>query len=336
MIETRRILIVEDEADNLELLNMMLGNMGYNTDLANDGMEALELLEKNLPDLVISDVMMPRLNGFELCKRIKDDENTRLIPVVLLTGLDSTEDRIHGIKAGADDFISKPFHLEELQARVGSLIKLKQFTDELEHAEKVIFSLALAVEAKDPYTKGHCQRLSDHGVEVGRRLGLDDDELQSIRRGGIIHDIGKICISEAILLKPGPLTESERKTMQEHPKRGEGVCKPMRSLSSTLPIIRNHHERVDGKGYPDGLKVDDIPIGAQVIAAVDLCDALVTDRPYRRAMPINEVVKMLDSAEETGHLDPKIVSIVREIIGEIGEDWVDKYQDHYTKLAEEE
>lgn len=324
MAELPLILIVEDEAENLELLKLMLEQLGYRTRGANDGQEAKELIEDGVsPDLVLTDVMMPRLDGYGLCNWIKENRETRLIPVVLLTGLNHLNDRIRGIEVGADDFITKPFEHTELRARVSSLIKLKQFTDELENAEEVIFSLALAVEAKDPYTQGHCFRLSRHGVEIGTRLSLDDEELQAIRRGGILHDIGKIGIPDQILLKPGPLTEEERDSMRAHPLKGEQICKPLRSLASSLPIIRHHHERMDGAGYPDGLMGDKIPVGARIIAAVDFFDALVTDRPYREALPIQQALSIVRAATDDGHLDPEVVEMLVELVKDVWDSWVE-------------
>jgi len=319
-----RILVADDDSATLELLNEMIKNLGYRPQLATNGEEALEALRNDPPDLVLTDVMMPKMNGFELCKRIKGERTTRLIPVVLLTGLGSTEDRVMGIEAGADDFISKPFHLSELSARVHSLLRLKQFTDDLEHAEEVIFSLALAVEAKDPYTQGHCARLAHYSVVVGRRLGATDDELLSFRRGGILHDIGKIGIPEKILLKPGPLTEEETVVMRSHPIKGEDICKPLRSLNKALPIIRSHHEWFNGGGYPDSLKEDQIPHGARIIAAVDYYDALVTDRPYRKALPMEEALRMLHEAVDSGHLDPSIVQELAVVISNVGDSWASR------------
>ncbi|MCB2200069.1 response regulator [bacterium] len=320
--ETPLILVAEDEEATRSLMGSMLENLGYQPLLTADGVEALEALEVERPDLVLSDVLMPRMNGIELCRTIKSNSETRLIPVVLVTGLGSTEDRVRGIEAGADDFLAKPFQLAELTARLRSLLRLKQFTDELVHAEEVIFSLALAVEAKDPYTRGHCQRLARFSVEAGKRMGLGEEELQALRRGGILHDIGKIGIPEAILLKAGPLTTEEIGVMRHHPLKGEQICKPLRTLAGTLPIIRHHHERMDGDGYPDKLKGEEIPLGARIIAAVDYFDALITDRPYRKALPQEEALRLLHGAVDTGHLDRDIVQIVTSIVHEVGEEWV--------------
>jgi putative two-component system response regulator len=315
------IVIADDDLPTLDLLRQMLENLGYEARMTTNGLEALSAIREEPPDLLLSDVMMPQMDGLELCRRIKEDRATRLIPVVLLTGLGSVEDRVKGIEAGADDFISKPFQISELSARLRSLLKLKQFTDELEHAEEVIFSLALTVEAKDPYTEGHCQRLSLFSVEVGRRLGLGEEDLQALRRGGILHDIGKIGISDTILFKPGPLNREETAEMRSHTSKGEEICRPLRSLATALPIIRHHHERMDGTGYPDGLEGEQIPINARIVAAVDYVDALVTDRPYRKALPMDEALTMLHKAVETGHLDGRVVKEVAGIVAEVGEGW---------------
>ncbi len=316
-----RILVAEDEADTRSILGQMLEALGYDALLTENGRFAFDAMAAQQPDLVLSDVMMPVMDGFELCQLIKTDPNTRLIPVVLLTGLGSVEDRVRGIDAGADDFISKPFQLSELSARIRSLLRLKQFTDDLEHAESIIFSLAMTVEAKDAYTEGHCQRLSQYSVEIGRRFGLGDDDLRALRRGGILHDIGKISIPDSILLKPGPLSPEERRIMRTHPDRGVEICKPLRSLHSSLPIIRHHHERIDGTGYPDHLKGDDIPMIARIIACVDFIDALVTERPYRGPLPMNEALRMAHAAAENGHLDKEIIIQVEEFIHGLGHEW---------------
>ncbi|MCB2211085.1 response regulator [bacterium] len=316
-----RILVAEDELDTREVLGQMLEALGYEAQLAENGKDAFEAVTSRPPDLVLSDVMMPVMDGFELCQRIKANPDTRLVPVVLLTGLGGVEDRVRGIDSGADDFISKPFQLSELAARIRSLLRLKQFTDDLERAESIIFSLAMTVEAKDSYTEGHCKRLSSYSVSIGKRLGVSEDDLQALQRGGILHDIGKISIPDAILLKPGPLSPEEREIMRTHPIRGEEICKPLRSLQPSLPIIRHHHERMDGTGYPDQLVGEDIPLNARIIAAVDFVDALVTERPYRGPLPMKEALRMAHAAVENGHLDTNVVETVEEFVRSLGQDW---------------
>ncbi len=204
-------------------------------------------------DLVILDVMMPDLNGFQTCEKIKANPETYLIPVILITALSDKQDRIEGIKAGADDFLTRPVDRTELLARVRSLLKLKLRTDELERAESVLFTLARSIEGKDPYTHGHCERLAEYSASLGEHLKLSEDQIIALRRAGVVHDIGKIAIPDAIILKPTSLSPDEWKLMREHPVVGERICAPLKSFRSVLPIIRHHHEKFDGSGYPDGL-----------------------------------------------------------------------------------
>ncbi len=317
MHEPPLILVVEDEPTIREILAFQLEHLGYGVLQAKDGEEAVSHLEHEQPDLVITDVDMPNMDGFQLCEYIKQDPTMRLIPTVIVTALDSPEDYIKGVELGADDFITKPFHDFKFQARVRSLLKLKQFTDELESAEEIIFSLALTVEAKDSYTRGHSYRIAKLGVEVAERLGLDDDELLAIRRGGILHDIGKIGMPDSILFKDGSLTPDELAKVREHPEKGESICKPLKSLETALPIIRHHHERMDGKGYPDGLVGEDIPLGARIVCAVDMFDALNTQRPYKAPLPKAKTCRILQDAAVDGQLDPAVVKHLIEAVNEL-------------------
>ena len=250
-------------------------------EFAADGCEALERVRNDRPDLVLLDVMMPGLNGFEVCRTLKGDAATRLVPVVLVTALRHADDRVQGIEAGADDFITKPFNAHELRARVRSLIRIKRYTDDLESAESVIVSLALTIEARDRYTDGHCQRLASYGSAVGRHLGLAEDDITALVRGGFLHDIGKVGVPDAILLKAGRLTPPEYEVMKRHTAIGERLCGELRALRRVRPIVRHHHERLDGSGYPDGLRGDAIPLVAQIIGIVDVFDAITTSRPVQ-------------------------------------------------------
>jgi putative two-component system response regulator len=258
-----------------------------------DGLSALRSLDHFSPDLILLDVQMPGLDGFEVCRLIKDHPATRLTPVVLITGLSDRESRIRGIEAGADDFIHKPFDAGELTARVRSLLRLKRYTDDLESAESVITSLALTVEARDAYTNGHCQRLADYATMLGGQLGLTEIEGQALRRGGYLHDLGKIGIPDSILLKPTALTPAEYEAMKQHTVIGDTLCGNLRSLALVRPIVRHHHERLDGSGYPDGLRGDEIPLLAQIISIVDAYDAITTNRPYRNARSGGEAIAEL-------------------------------------------
>ena len=196
-----------------------------------------------------------------------------------------TQATVSGIRAGADDFISKPFNAAELSARVRSLVRIKRYTDELDTAEAVILSLAMTVEARDRHTEGHCQRLAASATALGRHLGLDDEDLAALRRGGILHDLGKVGIPDAILLKNGPLTPSEYDVMKQHTIIGDRLCGELRTLSQVRPIVRHHHEHFDGSGYPDGLRGEEIPLLAQIVAIADVFDALTSVRPYKAALP---------------------------------------------------
>ena len=261
----------------------LLTARGLTVPVATCGEDALAFMEREPVDLVLLDVHLPGVGGLEVCRRLKDDPRTRLTPVVLVTGLDGPEQRIAGIEAGADDFICKPFNLGELRARVTSLLRLKRYTDDLDSAEAIIVSLALTIEARDAYTRGHCDRLAEYASALGRRLNLDADELTALNRGAYLHDIGKIGIPDAVLLKPGPLTPAEYKRMKQHPLIGDRLCGTLRSLAMVRPIVRQHHERLDGSGYPDGLRGDRISLLAQIVSIVDAYDAMTTDRPYRPA-----------------------------------------------------
>ncbi|MFQ5847233.1 MAG: HD-GYP domain-containing protein [Candidatus Methylomirabilales bacterium] len=303
-----RVLVVDDQEENLDLLEAFLGVHDFEVVRARDGQEALAEVGHDAPDLILLDTHMPSPDGFQVCRQLKQDEATRLIPIIILTTAGELESRVRGIEAGADDFLTKPVHRVELDARVRSLLRLKQFTDELENVETVLVSLALAVEAKDPSTHGHCERLADYAVQLGQRLSLPSELLTALRRAGYMHDLGKISVPEAILLKSGPLTPEEWQVMRLHPVVGERICQPLRSLRLVLPIIRHHHERWDGSGYPDGLAREAIPLTARILQIVDVFDALVVDRPYRRGLSPAAATKILQEEAGRGWYDPKVVA----------------------------
>jgi putative two-component system response regulator len=279
-----RVLVVDDQPGNIALLSRLMKGFGYEVATATNGEAALEAVRRIPPDVILLDVNMPLLDGFEVCRRLKNDVATRLIPVVLLTGLAAADDRVRGIEAGADDFLTKPFVIAELKARVRSLTRLKRYTDELDSAEAVILSLALTIEARDPYTRGHCERLARYATALGARLELGDDQQIALHRGGFLHDVGKIGIPDTVLLKSGPLDPAEFAVMQQHPVIGDSICRELRLLEDVRPIVRHHHERLDGTGYPDKLSGDRIPLLAQIMSIVDAYDAMTTERPYKPAM----------------------------------------------------
>lgn len=303
---TGTILVADDQVSNRELFSELLTAQDLKVITAADGAETLNQLSRVPTDLVLLDVMMPHMNGFEVCRKIKSNTETCLIPVILITALSGKQDRIEGIKAGADDFLTRPVDRIELLARVQSLLKLKLRTDELERAESVLFSLARSIESKDPYTHGHCERLSEYSSRLGAELGLPEDHITALRRAGVVHDVGKVAVPDAILLKPGRLTEEEWKIMREHPAVGERICAPLKSFRLVTPVIRHHHEKFDGSGYPDGLRGDAIPISARVLQVVDVYDALTTERPYKKAFSSNEALQTMKEEVAKGWWDPNI------------------------------
>jgi putative two-component system response regulator len=280
-----RILVVDDEPSVMQLCVTILAGEGYRVTTASRGEEALDKIFAAPPDLVLLDVMMPGMNGLEVCRHLKADARTQLVPVIIVTALLDSKDKIAGLEAGADDFLTKPFDHVELLARTRNLLRIKHLTDQLEHTESVIFALATTVEAKDSYTEGHLQRMASLTERLARAAGLDARQVTYVRYGGILHDVGKIGVSEAILCKPGTLNPEEWVEMREHSVIGARIVQPMRFADAVAPIVRGHHERWDGGGYPDGLQGEEIPIGARIVALVDAYDAMSTDRPYRAALP---------------------------------------------------
>jgi cyclic di-GMP phosphodiesterase len=300
------VLVVDDGAANRELIEACLAGVECEVRTAEEGLSALRAIFTSPPDLVLLDVQMPGMDGYEVCRRIKANAASRLLPVVMITSLDHTSDRIRALEAGADDYMTKPVDRVELVARVRSALRLKSLYDSLDSAEQVIFALAAAVEAKDPYTEAHTQRVAEAARLVGARMGLSGSELDSLYRGGLIHDIGKIGVPDAILLKPGPLDAEELVAMRAHPIIGETIVAPLRSGAGLLPIIRHHHERFDGDGYPDRLAGGKIPVLARIVAVCDAYDALVTDRPYRQRKSREEALAILRAGARR-QWDPAVV-----------------------------
>jgi putative two-component system response regulator len=282
MVSRGTILVVDDSEDSRALFDELLGRDGYAVRLAPDGAAALEMVSREAPDLVLSDVVMPNVNGFELCRQLKRASATRLVPVVLVTGACDREDRITGIEAGADDFLTKPVDTRELSARVRSLVRLKRFTDDLDCAESVILRLGLMAEARAGYTSGHCERMAAYAAAFGVHLELSNDEIAALHRGGYLHDVGKIAVPDSVLGKADRLTAAEFDAVKRHTTIGDALCGDLRILRAVRPIVRHHHERLDGSGYPDGLRGDDVPLLAQITGIVDLYEALTTERPYHK------------------------------------------------------
>ena len=308
-----RILIVDDDPVMREVIHMCVEDLGHVPIEAGSAEEALSLIAGEIPDLILLDVRLPGITGIELCRRLKADHGTRLTPVVLLTTENELETRVAAREAGADDYFIKPVHPRELAARLSSLLRLKGVMQRLEQAENMFTSLALTIEARDIYTAGHCVRLATLAVEFGERLGLGAPELEALRLGGFLHDLGKIAVLDGILLKPGPLNEEERQIIQEHAVIGDQLAAPMRTLELVRPIIRHHHERVDGHGYPDRLVGNEIPHLARIMAIVDVYDALRTRRPYKPAYKEDKAISILHDGAKTGQLDPDLMRVFLEL-----------------------
>src|SRR5579862_226129 len=302
-----KILVVDDNNDNAVLMGELLSTRGYDAVTVANAQAADAEIRRDPPDLILLDVIMPGKSGYEFCTELKENPATRLIPIVMITGLSEREDRLRGIEAGADDFLNKPIFPEELFARVKSLIKLKEFTDELENAEAVLCTLGLSVEARDPYTEGHCERLARYASDLGEHLGVPAESLVALRRGGYLHDLGKIAVPDEILKKGANLTPQEWDIMKRHPVTGEAICKPLKSLRLVLPIIRHHHEHWNGTGYPDGLKGREIPLLPRILQVVDVYDALRTHRPYKPALSHDQAARTMIEEAQAGLWDPELV-----------------------------
>ncbi len=308
------ILVADDNESVREPLTELLRLNCYRVIAVSDGEQAFKEACSRPVDLVLLDVMMPGPTGFSVCRAIKARPETRLLPVVLITGLACAEDRIRGIEAGADDFLLKPVKKEELLARVRSLVRLKRYTDELENAETVLCTLARSIEAKDPYTEGHCDRLSRSSVSLAETIGLSREACNDLRRSGIVHDIGKVAVPEFVLLKAGPLDAGERRIMEGHTIVGERICAPLKSFRNILPVIRSHHEKQDGSGYPDHLKGEEIPLTARVLQTVDIYDSLTTDRPYRSALSQEKALEIMWDETRRGWWDGELLSALEGLL----------------------
>jgi putative two-component system response regulator len=308
-----KVLVVDDYEPNLCGLRDLLQGAGYTVFAASNGADALRLVHDERPDLVLLDVMMPGMSGIEVCADLKGSAATCLTPVVLVSAAQEREMRLLGLKAGADDFLNKPIDTEELYVRVRSLIRLKRLTDDLESAESLFLTLARIIEARDPYTEGHCERLAEYATALGARLDLEHADLEALYRGAFLHDIGKIAVPDNVLLKKGKLTRREYEQMKQHPVIGDGLCRTVRSLESVRPIVRHHHERLDGSGYPDNLAGDEIPLLARIVTVVDVFDALTTNRPYRKALATAVAYKALREEADAGWWDRRLVDMFIEV-----------------------
>jgi putative two-component system response regulator len=294
------VLVVDDEEGARTLLRRLLVDK-YDVSVAHDGPSALSSISSMPPDVVLLDVNMTGgLDGFDVCRRLRNDPSTRLTPVVMVTALHERDDRIKGIEAGADDFLTKPVDGHELLARVRSLARVKQYTDDLDSAASIIMALASMIEARDGYGEGHCHRMANYATRLGRAFGVDEADLQTLHRGGFLHDIGMLAIPDGVLRKSGPLEPEEYELVKSHTVVGDGLCSHLRSLQPVRAIVRHHHERLDGSGYPDHLRGDELPLLAQIMGIVDVYEAVTTQAPYQSAQGTEQAITVLRTQVERG------------------------------------
>jgi putative two-component system response regulator len=326
MTNRSRILVVDDESIARITVDALLSSENYEMHFAENGEEGICLAKEILPDVIILDVMMPGMNGFEACRRIRAIPGLSEVPILLVTALDDRESRITGLKAGADEFITKPYDIFELLLRIQNMTRLnryRQLTDQRHIMQQLNTELLLAynktiegwsraLDLRDKETEGHTLRVSEKTVLLARAAGLDEEAQLHIKRGGLLHDVGKLGIPDSILLKPEPLTESEWIVMKRHPVYAFDWLSPIEYLRPALDIPYCHHEKWDGTGYPRGLKGPEIPIAARLFALSDVWDALTSARPYRKAMDDTEVWQYIRS-QAGEHFDPQAVEIVIKV-----------------------
>jgi len=309
-----RILVVDDDPDLTECMQRLLSADGHDVVLSASGQDALKEVAKHHPDLVMLDLGMPGLDGLEVCQKLKADPATRLLPVLILSARDPYEARTGAWDAGADEYLSKPVRSSELLARCRSLLRLKAALDDLDSAHAAVFAFSRAVEAKCPYTLGHTERVTGYAVRLAMHAGIPEGDREILRRGAALHDIGKISTPDVILNKPAKLTKEEYAIVKQHPMQGVRIVEPMKSLRSVLPLIRWHHERMDGRGYPDGLTGEKIPLAARVLSVADVYDALTSARPYRRSLTVDESLDVMREEAANGGLDAELVRCMSDLV----------------------
>lgn len=311
---TGRVLVCDDTVSNREMLQEILQGAGFDVLCVESGEAILPAISEDKPDLILLDIRMPGLDGFDICDWVKRTPETQFLPVILVTALNDARDRLRSAQVGADDFLTLPVNRLELVARVRSLLRLRTYYRDLEEHQAVVLSLASVLEAKDPYTKGHSARVGELAARLAREVGLPQEECEQMKVAGLLHDIGKVGVPERLINKAGQLTDEEFLTIMGHPGGGERLCRPLKTVQSLLPMIRYHHERYDGKGYPDHLRGDEIPLGARVLSLADAYDALTSDRSYRKSLSPEEALSILAREAVEGHWDPGIYSALAALI----------------------
>jgi putative two-component system response regulator len=302
------ILIADDDATVRGMLRRALEGAGYRVLEAATGPDAVALGEEERPDLFVLDISMPGADGVEICRAIKNDPATHLTPVIHVTGQTDRIDRLRALEAGSDEFLAKPFDLEELLIRVRSLLRTKRLTDHLVRDEAVLVALSRTVEARDHYTEMHLHRVADRAVSMARAMGMTERDIESVRLGGLYHDLGKIAVPDVVLHKPSGLNRAEFALVRRHPEAGAEIVRPLRAFDGPEAAVLHHHERFDGTGYPYGLRGEGIPLAARIVAVADSYDAMTTDRPYRRALSAEAALQRLEDGREE-QWDPAVVNV---------------------------
>ncbi|MCB0280999.1 MAG: response regulator [Calditrichae bacterium] len=309
------ILIIDDYEESIALLKTYFLGSKYKFLSSTSGAKGLEIAFDKKPDLILLDVIMPGMDGFEVCERLREKAETKELPVIMVTGMEDNKSRSRCYELGVD-YITKPFNIFDIKMRVNNLLQLKSYKEQLKNAEKLIFELALIAEKKDSYAQGNSEKMAGYGVHFAKHLGLNDTEIKNVGKGALLHSIGKIKIKEQILSKPGPLTKNEFNQIKTYPEAGEQLCRPIESLKNVLPIIRNHKEMYDGSGYPDGLSGDEIPFLAQIISITDSFNALTTDRPYRKALSLEDALLTMNEDQKNGRINSKLYKEFKDIFAE--------------------
>lgn len=313
-----RVFVVDDDDQVRGLMRRLLTRAGYTVEEFAVGATALDAIRERPPDLVLLDLMLPDASGNDILAQIRENPSTRLLPVVMMTGHGTRDDRLRAQRTGVTDFLAKPVAADELLPRVKSLVLLKHFADEHEHAEQVILMLAKTIDARDSYTAGHSGRVAQYACDVAERLGQKPAEIEDIRRGALFHDIGKIVVPDSVLKKVGPLTAEERLTINQHPVAGCELLSGMKTMRRILPIVYHHHERLDGSGYPDGISGGDIPQVVRIVSVANVFDVLTTTRAYRPAMTFEQAWNVIDEDVARGRLDPDLVKALKEVVATTG------------------
>jgi putative two-component system response regulator len=303
------IVVAEDDAATRALLRIVLERAGYRVRNVDNGADALAEILREPPDVALLDIGMPEMDGLEVTRRLRAEPATALLPIILVTARGRLEDKVAGLDAGASDFVTKPFEPAELLARVRSNQRLASALTRLENTRDVLIALASAIDAKDPATEHHCDRVAEQATRLATALGLGDEAIEAVRYGAVLHDVGKIGIAEAVLMKPGELTDAERDEMQRHPVIGAEILRPLRLGAIIGPIVRGHHEWWNGEGYPDHLRGEAIPLGARIVSVVDAYDAMTHSRPYRTALSVDEARAELVKSRGI-QFDPALVDLL--------------------------